>query len=68
MGYGVKVAHLILDQGVLVRIRVAQQNAVVAQLVERDIAIVEVAGSCPVYRSTFISQQESLQRTGTKMR
>ena len=38
----------------MVRVQAGEQikNAIVAQLVERDLAKVEVAGSCPVYRST----------------
>ena len=42
-------------------------NAGIAQLVERDLAKVEVAGSSPVFRSKFYVrwQRERLQLSGT---
>lgn len=36
-----------------VLLKITKRNAKIAQLVERDLAKVEVAGSNPVFRSTY---------------
>ncbi len=42
----------IMKQGCNVLFKITKRNAKIAQLVERDLAKVEVAGSNPVFRST----------------
>ena len=39
-------------------LEILQQNAKIAQLVERDLAKVEVAGSSPVFRSKTIQRSD----------
>jgi hypothetical protein len=41
-------------------------HAVIAQLVERNLAKVEAAGSSPAYRSTFVNQRTSLGLSRTR--
>ena len=53
--YSILVLHLHPQYGTSIDVQTKFENAKIAQLVERDLAKVEVAGSSPVFRSTIIN-------------